>query len=99
MPEHDSWEDRYLAVVPEKLTARDASILLDLIQEDTDRFVEALSALALTYEDNVVYCECEPGMNAGCPLGDAAYQCPPKWSMSSPATVPAVLILAWGRIG
>jgi hypothetical protein len=49
----DSWQERYLSVVPEKLTARDASIILDLIQEDTDRFVEALDAFALCYEEDL----------------------------------------------
>ena len=48
----DTWEERYLSVVPERLTARDASTILDLIAEDTDRFVEALSAFALCYEED-----------------------------------------------
>ena len=84
MTRNDSWQQRYLAVVPEKLSARDASVILDLIQEDTDRFVEALSAFALTYEDNVVYCECSPGINPGCPLGDHAqgHMVPADWRVS-----------------
>ena len=40
MPANDAWEQRYLAIVPEKLTPRDASILLDLIEEDPMRLVE-----------------------------------------------------------
>jgi hypothetical protein len=50
MPEQDSWEQRYLAVVPEKLTAEDARVLLDLIAEDTQRFVEALDEFAALSE-------------------------------------------------
>ena len=42
MPEPDSWEQRYLAVVPEKLTAEDARLLLDLIAESPERFIDAL---------------------------------------------------------
>jgi hypothetical protein len=40
------WQERYLALVPEKLTAADAKVLLDLIEEDTGRFVQALVDLA-----------------------------------------------------
>ena len=84
MTENDSWQQRYEAVVPEKLSGRDANIILDLIEEDTDRFVEALSALALTFHDNVVYCECEPVLNPGCPLGDHAqgHMVPADWRIS-----------------
>ena len=47
----DSWEQRYLAVVPEKLTAADAKVLIDLIEEDPQRFVEALSEFAALSEE------------------------------------------------
>ncbi len=43
MIEPDSWEQRYLAVVPEKLTAEDAKVLLDLITEAPERFIGALN--------------------------------------------------------
>jgi hypothetical protein len=46
MAKPDSWEERYLAVVPEKLTTADAKVLLDLIEEDPQRFVEALDEFA-----------------------------------------------------
>ncbi len=42
MIEPDIWEQRYLAVVPEKLTAEDATVLLDLIAEAPERFIAAL---------------------------------------------------------
>jgi hypothetical protein len=66
---NDSWEQRYLAIVPEKLTARDASVLLDLIEEDAERFVEALAAFALSHEEDFVCCECSPGNNPACDAG------------------------------
>jgi hypothetical protein len=47
----DAWEERYLAVVPEKLTAADARVLLDLIEEDPKRFVEALAEFASLSEE------------------------------------------------
>ena len=40
------WEERYLSVVPEKLSAADAEVLLDLVEEDPRRFVEALAEFA-----------------------------------------------------
>ena len=84
MSQNDAWEQRYAAIVPEKLTPRDATVLLDLIEEDTDRFVEALSALALTYEEEVVYCECAPDVNPNCPLGDhfMGHLVPADWRVS-----------------
>ena len=87
MSQNDAWEQRYAAIVPEKLTPRDATVLLDLIEEDTDRFVEALSALALTYEDEVVYCECAPDVNPGCLLGDHSegHMVPADWRVSEAA--------------
>ena len=42
MSQGDSWEDRYLSVVPEKLTADDARVLIDLMCEDPARFIGAL---------------------------------------------------------
>ena len=88
MTENDSWAQRYLAIVPEKLTARDASILLDLIEEDTDRFVETLSVFAETFDDEVVYCECAPDVNPGCLLGDHAegHMVPADWRVSEAAS-------------
>ena len=87
MPANDSWEQRYLAVVPEKLTARDATVLLGLIEEDTPRFVEALSAFALTYHDEVVFCECAPDINPDCTLGDHSegHMVPADWRVSEVA--------------
>jgi hypothetical protein len=42
----DSWEERYLSVVPEKLTAADARVLIDLMCEDPERLAQALQAFA-----------------------------------------------------
>jgi hypothetical protein len=42
----DSWTERYLAVVPEKLTAADAKVLIELMCEDPQRLAQALQALA-----------------------------------------------------
>ena len=47
----DTWEERYLSVVPEKLSAAEAKVLLALIEEDPRRFVEALGELAAISED------------------------------------------------
>jgi hypothetical protein len=47
----DSWDERYLAVVREKLTAADARVLLELIEEDPKRFVEALAEFAALSEE------------------------------------------------
>jgi hypothetical protein len=41
-----AWEVRYEALVPGKLTAADAKVLLDLIEENPKRFVEALDEFA-----------------------------------------------------
>ena len=43
MPEHDSWEERYLSLVPERLTGAEAQVLLDLIAEAPERFIGALN--------------------------------------------------------
>ena len=51
MSERDSWTARYLALVPEKLTAADARILIELIEEDPKRFVEALEEFAALSEE------------------------------------------------
>jgi hypothetical protein len=51
MTKVDSWEERYLSVIPEKLTAADAKVLLDLIEEDPKRFVEALAEFAVISEE------------------------------------------------
>ena len=56
MPEHDSWEERYLAVVPEKLTAGDAKVLLDLIAESPERFIGALQEFIENSQDEQVAC-------------------------------------------
>ena len=42
MSRADSWTERYLSVVPERLTAEDAQILLDLIRESPEGFLAAL---------------------------------------------------------
>jgi hypothetical protein len=42
MSQADPWEDRYLAVVPEKLLWRDAEVLIEIALEDPERFVSAL---------------------------------------------------------
>jgi len=44
MAEHDSWQERYLALVPEKLTAADVRVLLDLWIENPYRLQRALQA-------------------------------------------------------
>jgi hypothetical protein len=46
-----TWEGRYLALVPEKLTAADAKALIELIEEDAQRFVEALEAFVALSEE------------------------------------------------
>jgi hypothetical protein len=46
MTRSDSWEERYLAVVPEKLTAQDAAVLIELMCEDPQRLARALEELA-----------------------------------------------------
>jgi hypothetical protein len=37
-----TWEERYLSLIPERLSAEDAQVLLDLLREDQERFVAAL---------------------------------------------------------
>ena len=49
--EADSWEERYLVLVPEKLTLADARALLGLLEEDPQRFVEALEGFASLSEE------------------------------------------------
>ena len=44
MQEHDSWQERYLSLVPEKLTAEDVRLLLDLWVENPYRLQRALQA-------------------------------------------------------
>jgi hypothetical protein len=51
MAQPDAWEERYQALVPEKLTAGDAKVLLELIEEDTGRFVQALVEFAALSEE------------------------------------------------
>ena len=46
MSQGDSWTERYLALIPEKLTAADAKILIELMCEDPERLAQALKALA-----------------------------------------------------
>ena len=46
MTKRDFWMERYLSVVPEKLTAQDVRVLLELAEEDTARLVEALTVFA-----------------------------------------------------
>ena len=47
----DTWSERYLTLVPEKLSAADARVLLQLLREDHERLAEALVALAESDED------------------------------------------------
>ena len=49
--ERGTWEERYLALVPEKLSAADARALIELIEEDAQRFVEALEEFAALSEE------------------------------------------------
>jgi hypothetical protein len=42
----DSWEERYLSVVPEKLTAEDGRVLIQLMCEDPERLAKALQVFA-----------------------------------------------------
>ena len=49
--EPGTWEQRYLALVPEKLTAAQARALIELIEEDAQRFVEALEEFAALSEE------------------------------------------------
>ena len=51
MTQHDASEERYLALVPEKLTAADAKVLLQLIEENPGRFLEALAEFAALSEE------------------------------------------------
>ena len=44
MGERDSWQERYLSLVPEKLTAAEVRLLLDLWIEDPYRLQRALQA-------------------------------------------------------
>ena len=46
MSQGDSWAERYLSVVPEKLTAADARVLIELMCEDPERLAQALQAFA-----------------------------------------------------
>ncbi len=46
-----SWEARYFAVVPGKLSASEAKIIFELIEEDALRFVQALDEFAALSED------------------------------------------------
>jgi len=43
---HDAWLDCYTSLVPSKLGACEARVLLDLLSEDHARLAEALVALA-----------------------------------------------------
>ena len=45
------WTERYLSVVPEKLSAEDVRVLLALIEEDGERFISALEAFVANSED------------------------------------------------
>ena len=49
--ERGSWEERYLVLVPEKLTAAGARALIELIEEDAQRLVEALEEFATLSEE------------------------------------------------
>jgi hypothetical protein len=54
MPEHDAWEDRYLAVVPEKFSVADARVLIELMREDPERFIAALRDFVRNSQDEEV---------------------------------------------
>ena len=47
MSEQDSWQERYLALVPERFTAEDVRQLLMLWREDAYRLERALEAYVL----------------------------------------------------
>jgi len=47
----DTWQERYLSLAPEKLTAADARVLLVLIREDPERFMGALEEFMHNSED------------------------------------------------
>ena len=49
----DTWEGRYLAIIPEKLSAADARVLLILIREDPERFMAALDEFIDNSEDDL----------------------------------------------
>ena len=51
MTRPDFWEERYLALVPEKLTAADAKELLELIRQNPEGFVTALETYIHASED------------------------------------------------
>jgi hypothetical protein len=51
MQSYDTWEERYLSIIPEKLTAPDARVLLVLIREDPERFMAALEEFIDNNED------------------------------------------------
>ena len=46
MSQGDSWTERYLSVVPEKLSAEDARVLIELMCEDPERLAQALQTFA-----------------------------------------------------
>ena len=48
MSEQDTWMERFHGAIPEELTSDAARVLLDLIEEDPGRFLEALEALSLS---------------------------------------------------
>jgi len=52
----DFWQHRYEAVIPERLTAEEAAVVLDLITEDLDRFKQTLRSFVTT--SDIVVCEC-----------------------------------------
>jgi hypothetical protein len=53
MSQGDTWSERYLSVVPEKLTAADAKVLIELMCEDPQRLAQALQALADEADEEV----------------------------------------------
>ena len=78
----DSWADRY-QLVADKLSAFDARLLLDLIDEDLDRLVASLESFTMS-DDDLVYCECSSDLNPECPLGDhsTGHLVPAQWRVS-----------------
>ena len=55
MAEHDSWQERYLSLVPEKLAVADVQLLLDLWHENAERLHWALEAFVVQSTEGEEY--------------------------------------------
>ena len=51
MGKYDTWEERYLSLVPEKLSREDVRLLLDLWVEDPYRLQRTLRAFLSSSDD------------------------------------------------